>query len=51
MSTSKLVASIPRTEALGAKDREVPPFAANLRSRRNACSEVIIPRNSAAAMD
>jgi ATP/maltotriose-dependent transcriptional regulator MalT len=37
-SASKLVALIPRTEALGSRDREVPPFAASLLLRWDARS-------------
>jgi DNA-binding NarL/FixJ family response regulator len=37
-AVSKLVALVPRTEALGSKDREVPPFAASLLSRWDARS-------------
>jgi LuxR family transcriptional regulator, maltose regulon positive regulatory protein len=35
---SKLVALVPITEALGSKDREVPPFVASLLSRWHARS-------------
>jgi ATP/maltotriose-dependent transcriptional regulator MalT len=37
-SASKLIALVPRKEALGSKDREVPPFAASLLSRWDARS-------------
>lgn len=41
-------ALIPRTEVHESNDRQAPPFTANLPSRWDAGSAVIIPRNAAA---